>query len=441
MFRKTIIILSVITFSLSAQSQMTLKDCINYTLLNNPNIKVSKLKVEKAEASADEVSSMFYPKIGFNASFTRLSDVPDFQIHVPIFPTPITVQESVLNSYNFKLGFTQPLFTGFNLSSMKNAAKLQVSAEDFNAKAETNKIVFQVIESFYTVLKAQSAFDLVDNYIKAVKSHLADTKAFLDNGLVTHNDYLKIKLELSRLEQKKIDAGHNFHLAKDRLGLLTGMGIMPHITLVELEKSEALIDVQKQNHLIENAKQNRYEVQSIEKAGFAADEMISAGKSEFYPSVYLFGNLHYNNPNQRYMPVEDKFNESWDAGISLQWELWNWGGTSSRVKKAAFDKEILEQNKKYLTEMIATELHAAMMNYRNKSDFVTLNKEAVESAKENYRLMEVRYNQQLATSSELIDAETMLLDAEINLNNAEKDLIIAESKLKLAAGYNLYEGE
>ncbi|GJQ63944.1 MAG: transporter [Melioribacteraceae bacterium] len=420
---------------------MTLEDCIGYALKLNPNVKALKLKVDKAETYVNEISSMFYPKIGFNASYTRLSDVPDFQISVPIFPTPITVQESVLNNFNLKLGFTQPLFTGFKLSSMKNASKYKVESEDYNSKAETNKIVFQVIDAFYSALKAGDIYSLLRKYSEALEAHLADTKAFLDNGLVTYNDYLKIELELARLEQKKIDAGYNYNLARNRLGLLTGMGVMPHIRLVEEEYQDTLEIKLIPAQLIRHAKENRYELLGLQQAGFAADEMIEAGKSEYYPSVYLFGNLHYNNPNQRYMPVEDKFNESWDAGVSFQWEIWNWGGTSSRVKQAAFDKEILNQNKKYLTEVIENEIYAAFISHQSKADIVKLNKEAVKSATENYRLMKVRYSQQLATSAELIDAETMLLDAEINLSIARKEVIVAERKLKLAAGYKLYKGE
>lgn len=435
--RVLILLLIASTLPLFAQEKLSLDKCIELAFKNNEKIQISYATFLKSKAARGEVSSMFYPKLTFNAAYTRLSDVPDFEINVPIFPAPITVQESILNNYSLKLGFIQPLFTGFKLSSLKNAAGYKSEAAELDYNAKTNQVIFDVLRAYYNVMKASSVEQIIDKNINGLSQHLEDTKAFLENGLVTYNDYLKLQVELSKLKLRKIDASNAVKLSKNNLLLLIGL---PPEENMELEQSETKITNHdyKLSELKSEAYKNRPELKSIEKGIAAADEYAESKKAEYYPNIYLFGNFYYSRPNQRYMPLKDEFNETWDAGISLQWELWNWGGTSARVEQANQDKFIAEKNKTLVANMIETEVLNAYLKYESELQKVNVNEEAVSSAKENYRLMDERYKNQLATGTELVDAETMLLDAEINLYNARIDQKIAEAELKKVSGVKLY---
>jgi outer membrane protein TolC len=130
--------------------------------------------------------------------------------------------------------------------------------------------------------------------------------------------------------------------------------------------------------------------------------------------------------------------KSWFAGITLTWDLWDWNYTSSRSSQAT--EEVLQSREKreILKDQIELEVYNNYLSVISEKQKITLSKLTVESAKENYRLVEDKYNNQLATSTELINAETDLIDAEIRLTTSIADYSLAITKLKMTAGRKIY---
>jgi len=156
------------------------------------------------------------------------------------------------------------------------------------------------------------------------------------------------------------------------------------------------------------------------------------------PNIFLFGNFYYNRPNQRYQPLEDKFNDSWDAGVTLSWDLWNWGYNSSQTSQAEQVKIQTENNLQILNDAVEVEVYRAYLDYYKAYDRITISKKTVEQADENYRTTKEKYEAQVATSTDLIDAEVSLLQAKTNLTNALVDFQLAGLTLQKAVGRRIY---
>jgi len=78
------------------------------------------------------------------------------------------------------------------------------------------------------------------------------------------------------------------------------------------------------------------------------------------------------------------------------------------------------------------------LNLLKTEEKVKVNKIALEQASENYRITAEKYNLQLASSTDLIDAETLKLQAETNLKTAEVDFQIAKVRLSKSLGRRIY---
>jgi beta-galactosidase GanA len=79
---------------------------------------------------------------------------------------------------------------------------------------------------------------------------------------------------------------------------------------------------------------------------------------------------------------------------------------------------------------------ALQWGYSDDEEFRT---EAVKQAKENLRINKVRYEQQVATSTDVIDAQTLLLRTEVNLAVAKIDYLSALAALERAVGSSITE--
>ncbi|MCF8260106.1 MAG: TolC family protein [Melioribacteraceae bacterium] len=438
--RRIIIILAMIPFLMIAQEQskFTLKSSLETGLANSKNIKIRQAAVRESEAKISEIGSQMYPKLSFTAGYVRFSDVPPFQLSLPIFPNPVTIQETVLNNYQLKLSITQPLFTGFNLSSVKSASEFNSSALDAELQKEMNDEKFRIMNSFWNFAKAQNNLELIEKRKEVFNSILNDAENFYANGMFTKNDLLKVQVQASNIELLKIEVANGVETARVffnkviGINLSTATKINPNI-VAEISFNYSY------NELLEKAFANRKELEAQESRINSSKEFVTASQSGYYPQIFLFGNVYYNSPNQRYLPVQDEFNESWDVGVSLNWSLWDWGGTKSKVEQNEQKLVQLQTMKSLLMEGIEAEVYAAYLNAKKNFDKIEIMELNLKQSEENFRITQQQFKNQIATGTDLIDAETAKYESEINLINAKIDFRIAEAALLKSAGINLSE--
>lgn len=421
----------------NSQEKLTINECLQMGLKNSKELQIANSKIISSSAKIDEVRSQFLPQLKFSASYSRLSDVPPFEIIVPFTPKPIEIAPSILNNYNFRLSLQQPLFTGFRLSSLKNAAELNKNASEEDFEKEKNETALNIHTAYWNLYKAEQIKKIIDDNLLAIDKHIEDTRNFLSQGLATNNDLLKLELQSSNTKLQQIDAENNIKLARIALNKTIGLPLNnpTETNAFPMEISTDILDL---STLIKEAKNSRNELKAIQLRIEASEYNVDAAKSTWYPSVYASGNYYYSNPNQRYQPPEEKFHGTWDVGISLSWDIWNWGSTSSQTIQAEENVHQLKLSSAQLQDAIELEVNQNFLNLNYIKEKLDVTIKAIEQAKENYRMTQEKYNQQLASSTDLIDAETLWKQAEVNNTTALADYQIAKMKLFKSAGRPVY---
>lgn len=435
---KKLFLLLILFININAQQKiLTLKESLNIGLGESKDIKIAQSLLNQSIYEVSEYSGYLLPKLSFGASYTKLSNIDPFKISVPFSPLPIKIQDAILDNYNFKLSLKQPLFTGFKLSSLKEAATNKFNANKYELTAEKNKTAFNIITAYYNYYKAIKLLKIAEDNVIKLKEHYNNTKNFVDNGLATTNDLLKIEVQYNNALLNKINFNNNKEIAKANFNKAINLNINAN---TEIDTSEIIIEEPKidyEKDLI-FALNERAELKSAEFKVNAADNYITAAKSNFYPSIYLMGNYYYNRPNQRLMPLKDEFKDTWDLSISLTWDIWDWGINSALAEQSKELKEqiILKQN--ILKDNITQEVYSNYLKVISEYTKIKVSRFAFLSAKENFRISEEKYLQQLLTSTDLLDAETNLTEAEINLVNTLVDYQLALTAYKKSLGYNLF---
>jgi len=436
---KKIIILILFASSLFAQERiLTLKECLEIGLQNSKDLKISQSKINYSDAKLSEINSQFLPQFKLFGNYTRLSDnIPAFEFTSPFFPNAIKVSEPLYNNYTFKLGFTQPLFTGFKLFSSRSAAKYNLQASESDYSKEQNEAAFNIYNAYWNYYKAEEIRNVIAQTLQQIESHLKDTRNFYDQGLVSNNDLLKLEVQYSNTQLMLIEAENNLKIARIALNKALGIELDSQIKVsgTEISLDNVNYDL---SEILNEALNNRQELKSLAYKVKAGKEGITAAQSSMFPSIYLTGNYYYSNPNPRFLPAKDEFNYNWDVGVTLSWDVWNWGLTSTQVSQAEQTKIQLETNYDQLKENIQMEVHSNFLNLLKTEEKVKVNKIALEQASENYRITAEKYNLQLATSTDLIDAETLKLQAETNLKTAEVDYQLAKVRLEKSLGKRIY---
>jgi outer membrane protein TolC len=420
---------------LFAQSKkLTIDESIQIGLENSSLIKISESHLRSSDAKITEATSKMFPKLSLSAGYTymNLNDPKE----IGLGPVGMEVINP-FSLYGMQLSIQQPLFTGFQISSSRSEAENSYEAMNFEHQKNINNKALEIYSAFWNFFKTQKQYELTHEYLTSLKDNLQQTKDFLDNGLATMNDYLKIKVQVSNAEVSLIDAKNNMEIARASFNKSIGI---PLSDSTKIDASYTSLQQQSLDYLdlLNNALANREELQSLEYNIKAGEDRVTAANSGWWPKLYASGNFFLYNATAKTFSIENEKLQAWFVGLSLNWDLWDWGYTSSQSAQA--EESVLqgEESLKLLKEQIELETYQAYLNLNSQKEKINMSQLAVESAEENLRLTQEKYDYNLATSNDLIDAEVEVLDAKTKLAFSNADYEIAKVKLQVTVGNRIY---
>jgi outer membrane protein TolC len=419
----------------SQSNQLTIDQCLSMGLENSREIKISQSKLTSSETKITEVGSRMLPKLSSSASYYWISEAP-INFSIPILPGAGTGDEPV-NAFLANVTLEQPLFTGFRLSSLKSSAELNYKADEFEAVLAVNEKALEIHKSFWNLYKAQQLVELTEASYKSVKRHIRDTENFVNNGLAIESDLLKLKVHEANTEMKLIDAKNMLEFAKAALNKSIGVDIHSD-TKVVFDSDPFRNSYNNFDTLLTAALSQRSELQSLKFRKEAGSEFISVAKADWWPQMFAFGGLYYLKLNSAIPMISNQENSFWNVGVSLKWDLWDWGGRSAKITQAeqgVFQTKLLIEQ---LKEAVKLDVYKNYLQLKSERAKINAGRLAVKAALENYRVIKNRYDQHSATATEIVDAQAELLSAQTAFETSTADYKVAEAVLNKSIGKEIH---
>jgi outer membrane protein len=429
---KYLLVLLILSSTVSAQEKMSLsiENCIQIGLEKNKSIGISKSKIDFSNAKVKEANTQLLPSLKLNASYTRLSPVDPFNI------MGFTVSPSILDNYTTKLSLTQPLFTGFRLKSNLEINEYSALATEKDYKKDKAQLIYDIKNAYWTYYKTIELKKIIVQNIDQINMHLSDIENLFKHGLTTNNEVLKVKVQLSNAELMRIDAENNIQLAMMSLNNLLGLPINTEIETKSIAEVKNT-DLPDLNRLLQKALDSRSEIKGMEYRIKSVESAIKLAKSGWYPQISLMANYYYSRPNQRIFPTKDEFKGTWDLGLNLSFDIWNWKVTSYQTEQARAN---LEQSKLTLGQIqdgVILEVNQSYLSAVKNKEKIRISDETVKQATENMRVTYEKFKSGLVLNSDVIDAEVSLLQANINYTTSLVDYILSLNKLEKAIESNI----
>lgn len=402
--------------------QLNLDQAIQIGLENNYSIKISKSKVNAADYKIKESEANMYPSLKFAGAYTRLSAID------PVKIMGYVVAPSINDNYNLKLTAAQPIFSGNRLTETNEISKLNKSASEEDLKRDKEDLILSIKNAYWNLYQAGENLNSIEESIEQTKAHLKDLENQKDQGMATDNDVLKVQVQVSNNELMKIDAENTIQIAMTNLNSIL---CLPLSTMIEIPKNLDFNneDVADLNTYLNSAQSERNELKSMGLKKKAAEASVKVAKSGLYPQINLAANYYYANPNSRIFPQEQKFTGTWDIGISLSYDIWNWSITKHQMAQAQESLEQANYTINQLKDQISLEVTQAYLNLVKSKEKIKVSDLTVNQAKENYRVTNEKFLAGLALNSDLLDAETALLQAKINYTSSVAQYEMALAKL------------
>ncbi len=416
-------------FAGSTQAQqsktLTLKEAVSLTLGYNKTLKTNQVKIEQAAAAIQEAEEKKLPEAGVSGSY----------LYLPIEPN-ITMKTGSSSGGGPKVNqviygmanVSVPVYTANRLKYGVESAKYLEQAVKLNADNDRELIILNTVNACINLYKAYTAIGLVKENLETAKQRVKDFTNLEKNGLMARNDLMKAELQASNIELSLLDAQTNYKLASVNMNLM--MGLPEETELVPDRSGLALpTDLKTLEEYKTDAFKNRKDATALTYREKAADLGIKSAKAGYYPTVALTGG-YVAADIPKFLSVVNAVN----IGVGVKYDIASLWKTKTKINQAKLNVQEIKLGEETLNDNIKLQVNQAYQNYLLSQKKIEVYEKAVEQATENYRITKNKYDNALATTTELLDADVALLQSKLGVTNAKADSFLAYNKLLQVTG-------
>lgn len=432
-FFALIIILSFLSLSLRSQEQeivefgqpVSLQDCIQFALKNNPEIHNAVLNQDYVETTIKTKLSEWYPQIGLTANYQH-----NFKLPTSNFNGKISHIGSE-NTSGFLFGVTQTLFNNDVLLASQSAGDVRVAAEQ-KTKVQKIDLAVAVSKAFYNIIILQQQNRVVDEVIKRNSRSVEDAFHQYESGIVDQTDYKRATIALNNSKAQKVFSEESLKAKKVYLKELMGY---PNLKKIDLNfdttsiENQIFIDTTK---IVEYEK--RIEISYLETQRRLQQDNLNYYKWGFLPELYAFGNYNFNYLSNQFSSLYNVAYPSSYAGIGLSFPIFQGGKRLQQMDGAELLVKQVDNDIISTQNIIQTQYQTALSDYKgNLNNFLTL-KENLSLANEVYDVIQLQYRSGVKTFLDVITAESDLRTAQINYYNALYQVLSSKLDVEQALG-------
>ena len=339
---------------LSAQEkpqEWTLKNCIDYALTQNIQLKKSKIALESSQVDSKSARAKLFPSLSFGST--------QQYINTP-FPEGNSLDNYVItgskgsskNSYtgNYSLRSSMTLYNGGKLRNNVKSSKLQEQVQQYSVEEEIDNIETSITESFLQILYAQESVKINEETVALSKLQCERGKALLEAGSISQSDYAQLESQYSSdkyqlvLSQTTLES--NIQTLKQLLEM--DMTETLSISTPNLEAHDVLTPLPGKEEVYQSALNFIPSIQSGKLGIDIAKLEHKNAKAGYYPTLDLsasVGTGHISGSDSNFgQQMKNKLNES--IGLTLSVPIFSNRENKSAVEKAKL--QISEAELEYL---------------------------------------------------------------------------------------------
>ena len=435
--------------------EMSFSDAFRSMLDSNEELQASAAEVDSRKYERRAAYGLFLPQVSINAMYTHLNDditldmspIRDAiaKVSAPLYavassPVPHYTEAQLIAGMNqagkwektlqeqdfwsLSASLKWPVWTGGKVIAANRAAEARVAEAGERYRYTRGKLTTELVERYFGYRLSLKVIDVRKEVLSGMEKHLAEAVAMEQSGMIARAERL-------HAEVAKSDAEREYRKSlRDACTTLTGLkntlalnhDVQPSTPLFMIEKIE---DV---DHFRKAALVHNPVLLQVQANRNLAHQAYMKELSRYSPDIFLFGNKDIASGNRSLTSPE------WYAGAGATMTLFDGMNRYHSLKAAD-----------------SVEEKAGLMEHKVKSDIVALvekcynemmkNREQLESldssmsfAREYLRVRDKAFQEGLATSTDLVDAQLNLSRVMIERLKSLYDFDVSLARLLEACG-------
>jgi outer membrane protein TolC len=414
---------------------LSLKETIDKALEANLGLKRSQEEVMAAQEIKKSRITQFLPTLSSSYDYLHRNKELTQEL-TGLAGVDFVVRPD--DEYTFVTSFTQPVFRGFSLINQYKIADLGLDAAEFGEKVVRQDVILDAKNAFYSVLKTQKLLGVAEQRVTQIAAQKDVAENFFEVGMSPLNDLLQAQASLANARQDFIVAKNNLEIAKSQFNIVLRRRVNAPVEIQDiLDYAPFVHDI---DYCLSTARENRLEITVTDLEVEIAEKEVKLARKDYYPSINLTG---------KYTRIGDEYNvdggegisdaASWDIRATAQWDFWEWGRTTFGIREKLHRLAQTQYRRSEILDNIDLEVKTAFLRTKEgEKNIITIEK-AIEQAKENFRINQERFKEQVATTTDVLDAQTLLSDTMTNYFNALYDFKISKATLFRTMGQEVME--
>ncbi len=408
---------------------LTLEECIQASLDQNPDVQAAAHRVEAARAAIAQAESAYYPQISAAGAYGR-TDNPPQAFFMKLNQRQASMMEDFNNpedteNYRASLIAKWRLLDGGQRGLGRQMAQSGSHAALYAKKALQNELIHQVTRGYHGILQAQAFVTVQEASVKSIEESLRVADERFKAGSAVKIDVLNLEVQLAQAREDLIRARNGVQLAIAALNTAMGEDLVNADGLPPVKLADELPALP---GMAEGAVEDRPEFKAAETMVKIQTDGWKKARRDYAPTLSAFGSLDWDSDGS------SRMENSYFAGLMAEWDLFTGFRRGGATREAEARKEQARAELENARNNLKLDMTQAGLQLKEARERLEVANKAVSSAEEALRITREQYQQGAADITLLMTAQVGLTATQSRHVAAYYDLLNAVSNLERAQG-------
>lgn len=390
--------LIILSFTMQAQSVLTLKEAIALGLKNNDNIAISKLNENIDNMQVYKANVGWTPRLDWNLNFNGSVNNVNQEFfdgrNINRFGRTISPNTNVTVNY--------PLYDG---GRMKTQLQLLMEAgkrTNIMTKSIAEQVEDNIIITYFAISRQQATLTFLNSLIKYYQERQTITEQRWQIGRGSKLDYLQSQNDLNTQLAAIKGAEIEFKNLKIQLNLLINRAPDNQFEVEEFTQS---IELYTFDASLKNAEDNSEDLAMIEQDLTINALRVKEIQLTNKPRIGVFSSLGYSLSNTNAGLILLNQNLGFNGGFTATWNLFDGGNIKKQTEISKYRSKILFKQRDLINQNIKSALSLAFNQWTSFKEMLLLEESNKKLAEENLTIAQEKFKLGASTVLEVNDAQ------------------------------------
>lgn len=426
-----IIILAIAAPSISnCQVVFDLRRCIETGLQKNYDIRIMRNNQEISDNNLTVGNAGYLPSVDLTTGYSGSVNSTTQNLANGEKNKNNGIHNQLLNA-GVNLNWT--VFDGFNIQTNHQRLKELQKMGELNTRLTIENFVSGLTSEYYNYIQQNIRLKNLKSAVKLSKERLRIVEARYEIGAGSRLDLQQAKVDFNSDSSRLIKQYEVLYTSRISLNQMMAADNIEQLIVTTDSIIEFNQFINKEDVWQKTLSSNTFLLLSNKNKNLSLLDLKTV-QSENYPYLKLNAGYGYTKNIYNTGTIDNQNNLGLTYGLTLGFNLFDGFNRKRKQKNARIEVENKELQYEQTILSLKADFSNMWMAYRNNIDLTNLEKENVQTAKENHEIAIERYKLGDLSGIELREAQNSLLEAEERLVQAEYNTKLCEISLMQISG-------